>query len=158
MKKTTLGLLVGLGLAGSARAATTPTCGGVDTPRTLAFVCNRINDANITIRCFAAGQNAFLDPCALGECDTFTDSNATVNCIASIANREFTDDEIVACHRITDANLTSQCLAAAGTTHLGLDKQNLFNQVFQALSDLRAGNAFAAETILQQLLTDLSTP
>ncbi len=66
---------------------TSITAFGDITPKTLAYVCNRISSGRLTVQCFKAGQNSYLDQLALGACDRISSAEDTISCVKSIANR-----------------------------------------------------------------------
>jgi hypothetical protein len=129
----------------------TEGCGSL-TARTLAYVCNRINDVELTIQCFEAGRDALLDECALGACDRYNDAPPTVQCIRAISGREYTLEEVLACDRITDVDQTTRCFAAAGRSARLLNPSEVHYRVLNALNLLQDGRSTDAESELQSLL------
>ncbi len=121
------------------------------TPRTLAYVCSRIQSPPIMTSCFQAGRDAYLDNYALGACDRIQNADITVDCVKAIANRSYTPDEVTICDNVTNAYATVACLSSAGRPSRDISREEIYREVLFALDSLRANRIYEAETALRNL-------
>ena len=138
------------------------------TPRSLTYVCARIQNPDQNFACIRAGKNRYMDELALGACDRISSISGTISCVEAIAGKEYSQEEVRDCDSWHSVQSTIRCFEVAGQKHrrrgrhrdrdrsrdrnsCSFDVPHLKDLVQKATRAHRRGNSSKLEKILRRM-------